>query len=79
MLQNIRGCSCEGPTMPHSGICTPSAGSCQIHQHRDSTMELNQLPSIKNVLVLTDHFTRYALAFIINDQKAKTIVRILYE
>ena len=45
----------------------------------ETTMELNQPPSIKNVLVITDHFTRYSMAFITKDQKAKTVVRILYE
>ena len=45
----------------------------------ESTMELNQPPSVKNVLVFTDHFTRYAMAFITKDQKAKTVARILYE
>ena len=45
----------------------------------ETTMELNQLLSIKNTLVLTDHFTRYAMAFITKDQKAKTIVHILYK
>ena len=44
-----------------------------------TTMELNQPQSIKNVLVLTDHFTRYAMAFITKDQKAKTITHILYD
>ena len=44
-----------------------------------TTMELNQLLSIKNVLVLMDHFTRYAMAFITKDQKAKTVVQIFYE
>ena len=39
----------------------------------ETTMELNQLPSIKNVLVLTDHFSRYAMAFITKDQKANTV------
>ena len=43
------------------------------------TMELNQLPSIKNVFVVTDHFTRYSMAFVTKDQKAKTVARILYE
>ena len=42
-------------------------------------MELNQLPSVKNVLVITDHFMRYAMAFVTKDQKAKTVMRILYE
>ena len=45
----------------------------------ETTMELNQPLSVKNVLVLTDHFTRYMMAFITKDQKAKTVVHILYE
>ena len=46
----------------------------------ETTMELNQPPSVKNVLVITDHFTRYSLAFVTpKDQKAKTVMRILYE
>ena len=42
-------------------------------------MELNQPPSVKNVLVITDHFTRYSMAFVTKDQKAKTVAWILYE
>ena len=45
----------------------------------ETTMELNKPPSVKNVLVITDHFTRYSMAFVTKDQKAKTIVQILYE
>ena len=45
----------------------------------ESTMELNKLPSVKNVLVITDHFTCYALAFVMKDQTAKTVAKILYE
>ena len=45
----------------------------------ESTMELNQPPSIKNVLVFTDHFTRYSMVFVTKDQKAKTVAQILYE
>ena len=45
----------------------------------ETTMELNQPPSVKNVLVITDHFTRYSIAFVTKDQKAKTVARILYE
>ena len=45
----------------------------------ETTMELNQPPSVKNVLVITDHFTRYSMAFVTKDQKAKTVAQILYE
>ena len=45
----------------------------------ESTMELNKPPSLKNVLVITDHFMRYALAIVTKDQMAKTVVRVLYE
>ena len=45
----------------------------------ESTMELNKPPCVKNVLVITDHFTHYALAMVIKDHTARTIVGILYE
>ena len=38
----------------------------------ETTMELNQPPSVKNVLVITDHFMRNSIAFVTKDQKAKT-------
>ena len=34
------------------------------------TLKLNKLPSVKNVLVITDHFTHYALAVVTKDQMA---------
>ena len=45
----------------------------------ETTMELNQLPSVKNVLVITNHFMRYPMVFVTKDQKAKTVMQILYE
>ena len=45
----------------------------------ESTMELNKLPSIKNVLVITDNFMLYALAVVTKDQTAKTVAKVLYE
>ena len=39
----------------------------------ETIMELNQAPCVKNILVLMDHFTRYAMAFVTKDQKAKTV------
>ena len=34
---------------------------------------------VKNVLVMTDHFTRYALAVVTKDQTAKTVATVFYE
>ena len=45
----------------------------------ETTMELNQPPSVKNVFVFMDHFTRYMMAFVTKDQKANTVTHILYE
>ena len=45
----------------------------------ESTMELNKPPVVKNVLVMTDHFRRSALAVMTKDQMAKTIVKVFYE
>ena len=44
-----------------------------------STMELNRPPVVKNVLMMTDHFTRYALAVVMKDQMAKTVAKMFYE
>ena len=37
----------------------------------ESTMELNKPPMVKSVLVMTDHFMRYALVVVMKDQTAK--------
>ena len=42
-------------------------------------MELNRPPVVKNVLVMTDHFTRYALAVVTKDQTAKTVTKVFHE
>ena len=45
----------------------------------ESTMELNKPPMVKSVLMMTDHFTRYALVVVMKDQTAKTVVKVLYK
>ena len=45
----------------------------------ESTMELNKPLVVRNILVITDHFTRYALAVVTKDQTAKTVVKVFYE
>ena len=44
----------------------------------ETTLELNQLPRVANVLVLQDHFTKHLLAYVTPDQTAKTIAKFLY-
>ena len=81
----VRGClRCRA----FEGV-VPKAPLCPIRAHAplelvhvdftsvESTMELNKPPSIKNILVITDHFMRYALAVIMKDQTAKSIARVL--
>ena len=43
------------------------------------TMELNKPPVVRNVLMITDHFTRYALAVVTKDQTTKTVTKVFYE
>ena len=45
----------------------------------ESTMELNKPPRVKNVLVMTDHFMRYAPAVVTKDQMAKTVAKVFHE
>ena len=83
----VRGCHCgkvfEGVVIK-ALLCPIQAYAPLELVHVDftsieTTMELNQLPSVKKVLVLMDHFTRYTMAFITKDQKAKTVACILYK
>ena len=45
----------------------------------ESTMELNKPPVVRNILVITDHFMRYALAVVRKDQTTKTVTKVFYE
>ena len=45
----------------------------------ESTVELNKPPVVKNILVITDHFMRYALAVMMKDQTTKTVMKVFYE
>ena len=42
-------------------------------------MGLNKPPVVKNILVITDHFTRYALVVVMKDQTTKTVMKVFYE
>ena len=83
----VRGCprshAFEG-AVPQDTLCPIRAHMPLELVHVDftsveSTMELNKPLSMKNVLVITNHFMCYTLAIITKDQMAKTVVRVLYE
>ena len=44
----------------------------------ETTLELNQLPRVVNVLVFQDHFTKHVLAYVTPDQTAKTVAKFLH-
>ena len=44
----------------------------------DTTLELNQLPRVANILVFQDHFTKHILAYVTSDQTVKAIAKFLY-
>ena len=71
--------------------CSAMAPLCPIRSHAplelmhidftsmESMMEPNKPPCIKNVLVIRDHFTGYALVAVTKDQTAKMDAKILYK
>ena len=78
-----RCCTFEG-VIPKAPLCPIRAHTPLELVHVDFTsmeltMELNKPPSIKNVLFITDHFTRYTLAVVTKDQMAKPVAKVLYK
>ena len=82
MRQVIRACKhClqyEGGT-PKAPLCPRVATTPLDLLHVDftsteTTLELNQLPRVANVLVFQDHITKHILAYVTADQTAKTII-----
>ena len=86
MGQVIKVCNCclqyEGGT-PKAPLCPIVATAPLDLLHVDftsteTTMELDQLPRVTNILVFQDHFTKHVLAYVTPDQTAKTIAKFLY-
>ena len=84
--QVIRACKCclqyKGGT-PKAPLCPIVVTAPLDLLHVDftsieTTLELNQLPRIANVLVFQDLFTKHMLAYVIPDQTVKTITKFLY-
>ena len=83
----VRGCPCcrafKGE-VPKALLCPIMAYAPLELVHLDytsmeSTMELNKPPVVKNILLITDHFTRYALVVVMKDQTTKTVMKVFYE
>ena len=86
MRQVIKACKCcvqyEGGT-PKAPLCPIVATAPLDLLHVDftsieTTMELNQLPRVNNILVFQYHFTKHVLAYVTSDQTAKTDSKFLY-
>ena len=45
----------------------------------ETTMNLNESPKVKHILVIVDHFMRYTRAYVTKDQKALTATKTLHE
>ena len=86
MRQVIRACKCcllyEGGT-PKAPLC-PIVATAPLDlllvdfTSIKTTLELNQLPRVANVLVFQDHFTKHVLVYVAPDQTVKTIAKFLY-
>ena len=83
----VRGClrcrAFEGE-VPSAPLCPIQVYALLELVHLDYTsiesmMELNKPPMVKNILVMMDHFTRYAPLVVMKDQTAKTIMKVFYE
>ena len=45
----------------------------------ETTMELNRLPKVTNVLVFQEHFTKHIMAYVTSNQTTKTVAKFLYQ
>ena len=83
----VRGCPhCQAfqGKVPNAPLCPIQVYAPMELVHIDytsieSTMELNKPPMVKNVLVMMDHFMRYALAVMTKDQTTKTVTKVFYK
>ena len=84
MIRGCQHCHAFEGAIPKAPLCPIRVYMPLELMHMDfmsieTDMELNKPPGVKDVLIITDHFMRYAMAFITKDQTAKTVARVLYE
>ena len=78
LIQGSQQCCIFEGAIPKAPLCPVRAQVPLELIHIDFTsveltMELNKPPCVKNMPVITDHFTCYALAVVMKDQTAKTV------
>ena len=84
MIQNCHRCRTFGATVQKAEMEPIIATSPLELVHLDftsieTTMDPMVPPRTANVLVITDHFTRYCMAFVTPDQKAPTVAKVFLE
>ena len=84
LVQSCPRCHAFEGVIPKVPLCLIRAHTLLELVHVDFTsvesmMELNKPLSVKNILVIMDHFTCYALAIVMKDQTVKTMAKVLYE
>ena len=84
LVQSFLRCHMFEAVIPKVALCLIRAHTPLELVHMDfisveSMMELNKPLSVKNILVMIDHFMYYILAIVMKDQTAKTVARVLYE
>ena len=83
----VRGCPpCQAfkGEVPRAPLCPIRVYAPLELVHLDCTsiesmMELNKPPMVKNILMITDHFMRYALTVVPKDQTAKTVMKVFHK
>ena len=87
MQQSIKSCMCclqhEGnlPKVPlHLIVATTPIELLHVDfTSIETTLELNRLPKVTNVLVFQDHFMKHVIAYVTPNQTAKTVAKFLYQ
>ena len=83
-VQNCRRCQLHGGREEKASMVPMmvTAPLQLVHLNFTSfemTTNLNELPKVKNVLVIVDHFTRYTRAYVTKDRKVSTAAKTLYK
>ena len=87
MQQSIKSClhclqhEANLPKVPlHLIVATASMDLLHVDfTSTETTLELNRLPKVTNVLVFQDHFTKHIMTYVTPDETAKTVTMFLYQ